>query len=118
RLADGVRRLGLPARGDRAPDFATMGAPIVHGVQRMRAIAFIALLISLAAHSQPLPTASPRDAGFSPERLERIDRFFEREIAANRVPGAVVAIARDGKLIYYKAFGSRDPATKAPLPLE
>lgn len=84
----------------------------------MRAIAFIALVLSLAAHAQPLPTASPRDAGFCPERLERIDRFFEHEIAANRVPGAVIAIARDGKLVYYKAFGYLDASAKSPMPLD
>ena len=41
-----------------------------------------------------------------------MDNFFAREIAAKRVPGAVVAIARDGKLVQYKAYGQLDP-TKA-----
>lgn len=76
------------------------------------------LLASLCAAAQPLPPAPPAEAGFSAERLARIDRFFEREMAARRVPGAVVAIARDGKLVYYKAFGTVDPATGAPMPLD
>jgi CubicO group peptidase (beta-lactamase class C family) len=84
----------------------------------MRAIAAFAFLVSFAAHAQPLPTAAPRDVGFSPEGLERIDRFFEREIAAHRMPGVVVAIARDGKLVYYKALGALDPATGARMPLD
>ena len=70
------------------------------------------------AHAQPLPTGSPEGAGFSAEGLARIDRFFEREIAANRVPGAVVAVARDGKLVYYKAFGFLDKDSGTPMPLD
>ena len=59
-----------------------------------------------AAPSNPLPPIAPDKAGFSAAGLARIDAFFEREIAQNRVPGAVVAIARDGKLVYYKATAS------------
>jgi CubicO group peptidase (beta-lactamase class C family) len=35
-------------------------------------------------------------------------------MARNRVPGAVVAIARQGKLVYYKAFGFADKAKGIP----
>src|SRR5258706_11024516 len=61
--------------------------------------AALALLTTTAALAQPLPTAPPEQLGFSSEGLARIDRFFAREIAQNRVPGAIVAIARDGKLV-------------------
>lgn len=37
---------------------------------------------------------------------------------AKRVPGAVVAIARDGKLVHYKAYGQLDPAKGTPMPLD
>lgn len=75
-------------------------------------------IASASALAQPLPSVAPEAAGFSREGLERIDRFFEREIAANRVPGAVVAIARDGKLVYYKAHGFLDKAAGTPMPLD
>jgi CubicO group peptidase (beta-lactamase class C family) len=71
-----------------------------------------------AARAQPLPPAAPEKAGFSNEGLARIDRFFAREIAANRVPGAVVAIARDGKLVHFKAYGHLNKATGEPMPLD
>ncbi|HET9650997.1 MAG TPA: serine hydrolase domain-containing protein, partial [Usitatibacter sp.] len=70
------------------------------------------------AAAEPLPPAAPESAGFSAEGLARIYRFFEREIAANRVPGAVVAIARDGKLVYYKAHGYLDKAIGEKMPLD
>jgi CubicO group peptidase (beta-lactamase class C family) len=77
-----------------------------------------ALFVCASALAQPLPVATPEQAGFSKEGLARIDRFFEREVAANRVPGAVVAIARDGKLVHYKAYGYLDKAAGTPMPLD
>src|SRR4051812_22156648 len=92
-------------------DLARMGDPHPTGPEKlMRVIAAaFAFLVSLGATAQPLPPAAPEDAGFSREGLARIDRFFQREIAQHRVPGAVVAIARDGKLVYYRAFGKLSP---------
>jgi CubicO group peptidase (beta-lactamase class C family) len=71
-----------------------------------------------AADAAPLPEAKPDDAGFSQQGLSRLDDFFAREIAAKRVPGAVVAIARDGKLVHYKAYGELDAAKGTPMPLD
>jgi CubicO group peptidase (beta-lactamase class C family) len=82
------------------------------------ASALVTLLCAAAAYAQPLPATTPASAGFSPAGLDRLDRFFAREIEARRVPGAVVAIARDGKLVHYKAYGVQDPARGTPMPLD
>ncbi len=79
--------------------------------------ALAAGLAAAAAHAQPLPPATPAASGFSTEGLARLDSFFAREMEAKRVPGAVVAIARDGKLVHFKAYGVQDPATNIPMPL-
>src|SRR5687768_1780148 len=85
----------------------------------MRHLASASLVFfSATAFAQPLPSVAPDKAGFSRDGLARIDRFFEREIAANRVPGAVVAVARDGRLVHYKAYGFADKATNQPMPLD
>lgn len=67
------------------------------------------------APAQPLPTAAPDSVGLSAERLKNIDAFFASEIERKRVPGAVVAIARNGKLVYFKAFGQADPVKGVPM---
>jgi CubicO group peptidase (beta-lactamase class C family) len=67
------------------------------------------------AIAQPLPSVSASSAGFSAEGLSNIDSFFDREIKANRVPGAVIAIARDGKLVHFKAYGFQDKALGIPM---
>jgi len=62
-----------------------------------------------------LPRAEPEAVGLSSARLRRIGEALRREIEARRLPGAVVAIARSGKLAHLEAVGWRDPAAKAPL---
>ncbi|MCA6125784.1 beta-lactamase family protein [Bradyrhizobium sp. WSM 1704] len=82
------------------------------------AAAFAAGIAISTAHATPLPEAKPDQVGFSQKGLARLDDFFAREIAAKRVPGAVVAIARDGKLVHYKAYGQLDAAKGTPMPID
>ena len=65
--------------------------------------------------ASPLPEAKPEDVGLSTERLGRITTTLKADIDKGRIPGAVVAIARKGKLAYYEAFGYRDKAANAPM---
>jgi CubicO group peptidase (beta-lactamase class C family) len=63
----------------------------------------------------PLVNAAegPDVAGISLERLQRLDALLEREIAAGRVSGMVVAVARHGEVIQrnygYMNLESREP---------
>src|ERR1700716_3396211 len=57
-----------------------------------------------------LPRAKPEDVGLSSERLARIGATLKADIEAGRIPGAVIAIARHGKLVALDAYGWRDTA--------
>jgi len=83
----------------------------------MTAAVAVGIVINVA-NAAPLPEARPDDVGFSQQGLARLDDFFAREILAKRVPGAVVAIARDGKLVHYKAYGQLDATKGTPMPLD
>jgi len=78
-----------------------------------------ALLLAAAVEAAPpasLPrAASPESVGISAERLRRIDRWLEEEIAAQHKSGAVGLIARHGRIIWEKAFGYADAARRTPL---
>ena len=63
----------------------------------------------------PFPVAELKAVGFSAEGLKRIDTFFASEIEKKRVPGGVVGIVREGKLVYLKAHGTQNPETQAPM---
>jgi CubicO group peptidase (beta-lactamase class C family) len=71
------------------------------------------LLLASVGFAAELPVAAPADVGIG--RLDRINAFFKAETDAKRIPGAVVMIARNGKVVYQEAFGVRDPATGAPM---
>ena len=60
--------------------------------------------------ADPLPRAKPEDVGLSSERLARIGATLKADIEAGRIPGAVIAIARHGKLVALDAYGWRDKA--------
>jgi CubicO group peptidase (beta-lactamase class C family) len=67
------------------------------------------------APSDPLPRGKPEEAGMSSERLADIGRMLNADIARGQMPGAVLAVARHGRLIYFEAFGWRDKAADAPM---
>ncbi len=62
-----------------------------------------------------LPTAKPEDVGLSSLRLARITETLKADVERGRIPGAVVVIARRGRIAYAEAVGFRDKATGAPM---
>ena len=54
-------------------------------------------------------------SGLDPERLERIGAAFSADVAAGKIPGAVVLVARDGELAFEMAVGFRDRPSAAPM---
>src|SRR5215469_13657440 len=62
-----------------------------------------------------MPRARPEDVGMSSERLAAIGTLLNADIERGRIPGAVVAIVRRGKLVYFEAFGYRDKASGVPM---
>ena len=76
---------------------------------------FLFYVLTLPAAAEPLPVAEPEAVGMSSQRLERIGQTLRADIDKGRMPGAVVAIARKGKLLYYQAFGFLDKAAGIPM---
>ena len=72
-----------------------------------------ASIFAVDAPKTPLPMNAGQ--GFSQEGLKRIDAFFADEIANNRMPGAVLAVAKNGKLSIYKSYGYLDKANNKPM---
>jgi uncharacterized protein YbbC (DUF1343 family)/CubicO group peptidase (beta-lactamase class C family) len=62
---------------------------------------------ALNAASPKLTTATPESVGMSSERLAKIDEAVLESIARKETPGAVVLVARKGRIVYRKAFGDR-----------
>jgi CubicO group peptidase (beta-lactamase class C family) len=59
--------------------------------------------------------ARPEEAGFSQDRLSRIDNLLEEHVKNQHIPGAVALIIRNGKVVYHKAFGYSNVEKKTAL---
>src|SRR5580693_5384989 len=68
-----------------------------------------------ALAEDPLPRAKPEEVGLSSERLARIGDVLKADIEAGRIPGAVIAIARHGRLVMLDAYGFRDKAANVAM---
>ena len=87
-------------------------------IQRPLVLYFL-LLISIVSFAQKpgsaLQVAAPEAAGFSSERLKRIDNNFSEWMSDGRLNGGVALIARNGKIVYHKAFGYDDVQKTKPM---
>src|SRR5438552_7137383 len=68
--------------------------------------------------ADPLPRAKPEEVGMSSARLALVAKAINGEIAREQLPGAVLAIARRGKLVYFETFGYLDKAAGKPMPAD
>jgi CubicO group peptidase (beta-lactamase class C family) len=85
-----------------------------------RLLLLLVALLSLATPAVParaadLPTATPEDVGLSSARLARITQTLRADVESGRIPGAVVLVARKGRVAYFEAVGFRDKAAGAPM---
>jgi CubicO group peptidase (beta-lactamase class C family) len=79
---------------------------------------FVALLLGMALsisaqtksikNSPVLTEGTPESVGMSAERLARIETMCADAVAKGEIPGIVALVSRNGKIVYYKAFGKAD----------
>ena len=85
-------------------------------------IRFLAITLGFLASSSvfaaDLPGTRPEEVGLSSERLARVSEVLKADIAAGRIPGAVIAIARHGKLVMLDAYGWRDKAAGVAMTID
>jgi CubicO group peptidase (beta-lactamase class C family) len=57
-----------------------------------------------------LPTADPADLGLCPDRTRRLVSVLQAEVDRGYLPGAVVLLARHGRIALHETVGQLDPA--------
>jgi CubicO group peptidase (beta-lactamase class C family) len=83
-------------------------------------LAFASFVLSIACFSQSTGAAStkiikevaPAAAGFSAERLARIDKVLQEYVDKKFLAGGSAIVVHNGSIVYYKAFGYDDIDTK------
>ena len=73
-----------------------------------------ALALPLFAAAE-LPRATPEQVDLSSARLGMITETLKADVAANKIPGAVLLIVRRGKVAYFESVGKLDAATSVPM---
>ena len=79
------------------------------------AINFICAQTKSNKNSTPLEVRSATEQGMSSERLAKIDHMLNDAIKEGQIPGAVALIARNGKIIFYNAYGMSNNNAKQDL---
>ena len=78
-------------------------------------VAVWCLLLSTAAQAQSLPSAKPEEVGLSSERLGKLTARLKADVEKGVIPGAIVLVARHGKIAMFEPIGMLNPQTKAPM---
>jgi CubicO group peptidase (beta-lactamase class C family) len=80
--------------------------------QRKKLFILITLVLSLGiwVNAKSLPRVKPERVGLSSERLGRVSALFQGFVKEQQLAGAVVLIARQGKVAFYEAWGHMDLA--------
>jgi len=79
-------------------------------------VAVLLCLVSFAAaQAHSLPSAKPEQVGLSSERLEKITARLKADVDKGVIPGAVLLVARHGRIAWLEAVGMRDPQTKTAM---
>ena len=80
-----------------------------------------ALLLSACSTLEAAPDrstdapATPESVGMSTERLERLDRVLEGFVDEGRLPGYQLLVARGGRVVHERVYGSMDLEEARPL---
>jgi CubicO group peptidase (beta-lactamase class C family) len=80
---------------------------------------FVAVGVALAGpapiQARDAATTAQARAGFDPAKLSGVVDWLKRDVAAGRVPGAVVLVARNGQIVLHEAVGLADKDKQIPM---
>src|ERR687888_97010 len=76
----------------------------------MLSLALLVSVCAFAASAPPLPLAKPEEIGMSSPRLAKIGTALRKEVDDGSFRGAVVMVARKGKLVYQDGGGMQTTA--------
>lgn len=76
----------------------------------MKSIIFFAvsLFFAIQISAQHLPEVLPEQVGMNSQQLQHADLAINQAIANKEIPGAVLAVVKDGKMAYLKAYGNKE----------
>ena len=85
-------------------------------ITRKLSLALAGVWLAATALCQSLPVANrPEDVGFSSQRLASVRQQMTADVQSGRIPGAVLLIARNGKIAWLDAVGFQERKSQTPM---
>ena len=84
-------------------------------VKLVKALSIVLAVTAGSSYAQLLEIAAPESVGFSSVGLEAVTANLQEHVDNGDIAGVVAAVARDGKIVYYKALGLLDIEQVAPM---
>ena len=89
---------------------------IKKSIKNLQIYAFVSFFyFSSSCYTEEMERLGPKEAGFSDERLERIELAMQKYIDEDLTPGVLTAIMRKGKIVHLETQGYMDVENKIPL---
>lgn len=79
------------------------------------ALTGVAIAAPLAAQNATLTRGTAQEVGMSPALLEAGVGLYREAVASGELVGAVLLVARNGKVVLHEAIGSRDWEARLPM---
>jgi CubicO group peptidase (beta-lactamase class C family) len=79
------------------------------------ALFFVILPAEFLVANDVLHVGKPADAGMSAEMLQQGLKLFEDAVEKDDIRGAVLLVARNGKIVFHEAVGWRNKETQLPM---
>lgn len=82
---------------------------------RISTVALALLLLCTTAFAKPIPETRAERVNMSSERLTVVDDLMQQYVDNKQLAGIVTLVARDGKIVQYKAYGQKGADDPRPM---
>src|SRR6516165_11337024 len=87
----------------------------MHTWKRMLfSLSVMVLAVRFAAAGE-LPTAKPADVGLDADKIQKVHDAVQALIDKKEMAGAVIAVARKGKVVVFEALGESEAGSGKPM---
>src|SRR2546425_7629295 len=104
------RRRRCPAGGSRS----STGGPSMSRLPHLPFLLLVAVAVPPAGAAE-LPAAKPAEVGLDADKLRQAHDAIQALVEKREVAGAVVAVARRGKVAMFEAFGESEAGSGRPM---
>ena len=91
-----------------ATDFQPPNNPSMNHFRDVCLVALTVLFSGSSVLSRELPFAKPEEVGMSAAKLAEVDKVMRGYVTEKKLAGAIVAVARHGKVVHFGTYGKMD----------